>query len=220
MKYQVIACGVMEAEMRSCQQNGIDFVFLDQGLHMTPKMLREKLQQEIDRASRTEEGVVLLGYGLCGNGMLGIKARGKPLILPAVHDCISLFLGSVELYYEEFRKEPGTFFLSPGWTEGGETPLSLYEEYKATYGADTAKWLIEEQFKNYKRMVLIDNKVCAINKCRVETKKNAKFLGLQYQEIPGSLTFFKKFLSGNWDHDFIVIEKDQEITQDLYPHSI
>ena len=162
---------------------------------------------------------LLIGYGLCGNGILGIQARRKPLILPAVHDCISLFLGSADLYYEELRKEPGTFFLCPGLIEIGETPLGLHDEYKAKYGASTAKWLIEEQFKNYKRMVLIDTKSCSMHNYRVETKKNAKFLGLQYQEIPGSLTFFKKLLSGNWDHDFIVIEKDQEITRDLYPYS-
>ena len=48
------------------------------------------------------------------------------------------------------------------------------------------------------------------------TKKNADFLGLQYEEIQGSLNFFKKFLSGNWDSDFIVTGKDQELTQDFY----
>ncbi len=216
MKCHVIACKVMEEEMRRCQGKDTAFVFLDQGLHMTPKMLRERVQQEVDRASRTDDDFVLIGYGLCGNGILGVQARGKPLILPAVHDCISLLLGSGERYYEEFRKEPGTFFLSPGWIEGGETPLSLYEEYKTKYEADTAKWMIEEQFKDYKRIVLIDNKLSPIDEYRVETKKNADFLGLQYQEIQGSLVFFEKFLSGNWDNDFIITEKDQELTHDLY----
>jgi len=206
----------MEEEMRRCQGKDTAFVFLDQGLHMTPKMLRERVQQEVDRVSRTDDDFVLIGYGLCGNGILGVQARGKPLILPAVHDCISLLLGSGERYYEEFRKESGTFFLSPAWIEGGETPLSLYEGYKTKYGVDTAKWMIEEQFKDYKRIVLIDTKISPIEEYRVETKKNADFLGLQYAEIQGSLAFFEKFLSGNWDSDFIITERDQELTQDLY----
>ena len=40
---------------------------------------------------------ILLGYGLCSNGLVGLTARSIPLVIP-VHDCITLFLGSKEQY--------------------------------------------------------------------------------------------------------------------------
>ncbi len=216
MTFLIIACKVMEREMRQCQNNDTLFVFLDQGLHRTPNKLRERVQREIDRTSDTDECFILLGYGLCGNGTVGVQARANPLVLPAVHDCISLFLGSVERYHEEFRKESGTYFLSPGWIEEGDTLLHLHEQCKKKYGAETADWIIEEEFKNYQRIALIDTKVCPIQKFRDESKRNAKFLNLKYEEIPGSLAFFEKFLSGDWDHDFLLIEKGQKVTQDMF----
>ncbi len=43
---------------------------------------------------------------------------------------------------------------------------------------------------------------------------NAEFLGLSYEEIEGSLDFFKKIISGEWDEkEFIILPPGAEFTQ-------
>ena len=216
MKYYIIACKVMEREMRQFESRDSHFVFLDQGLHKTPNKLRKRIQEEIEGVSRKDDCFILLGYGLCGNGLDGIEAGPHPLIVPAVDDCISLFLGSTKRYLKEFRKAPGTYFLSPGWIEEGDTPLALYEQCVKKYGTETADWIIQEEFKHYQRIALIDTKVCPIHGYMKEAERNAEFLGLKCQEIAGSLSFIEKLMSGNWDDDFFVIEKGQKVTQKMF----
>ena len=58
---------------------------------------------------RTPEGVydaILLGYGLCGNGLAGVTARHTRLVLPRAHDCIGILMGSRGPPPGLFRGEP------------------------------------------------------------------------------------------------------------------
>jgi hypothetical protein len=117
----------METEVRSLQDPHIDVRFLDYGLHNVPEKMSEAIQNEIDLAIEIDDyEAIILGYGLCSNGIVGVKARHIPLVVPRVHDCISLFLGSVKKYRTEVAACPGTFYLTSGWIERGDTPVSKY----------------------------------------------------------------------------------------------
>ncbi len=91
----------------------IDSEFLEYGLHDTPDKLRQELQKCIEKSSQYD--TLLLGYGLCSNGVAGLKSDKHRIIIPRVHDCISLLLGSRARYEDEFERHPGTFYLSNGW---------------------------------------------------------------------------------------------------------
>ena len=115
-KTYVIACSVLAVDIKhSAKKSGLDFdyTFLEAGLHNNPKILKEKLQTAIDNVS--DSGLyerIIVGYGICGKGTIGIKARNIPLVFPKVHDCITLFLGGTQAYKTQFKKFPGTFYLS------------------------------------------------------------------------------------------------------------
>ena len=70
---------------------------------------------------------IVLGYGLCSNGLVGVTARRQKLIVPRCHDCIALFLGSPARYDAVFRDHPGTFYLTPGWVKENQDPLGIYQ---------------------------------------------------------------------------------------------
>ena len=66
---------------------------------------------EVERENeRLPEGLrfeaVILAYGLCSNGVIGLRSRSLPVVVPRCDDCISLFLGSADRYRELFRKLP------------------------------------------------------------------------------------------------------------------
>jgi len=87
----------------------VDLEFLPQGLHdLGAKAMAEKIQGVVDRAPEGACEAILLGYGLCGNGLDGLTARHTRLVLPRAHDCIALLMGSRERYQTYFEGNPGT----------------------------------------------------------------------------------------------------------------
>ncbi len=212
----VLACSVMEKEIRQFQNGRIDFTFLDYGLHRTPQNMASALQKEIDLVSNEHYDGIVLGYGLCSNGIVGIRSNAHPLIIPRIHDCISLFLGSVESYQSQSKEHPGTYYLTPGWIEKGQTPISKYESYAQSYGEETARWVLHEEMKHYTRIVFVDTGVYPSPSYREIARRNAEFLGISYEELQGIPILFKKLLHGPWDQDFIIIEAGQSIRQEMF----
>ncbi len=215
-KYLVIACNIMNDELLRFQGNGVSFVFLEQSLHRTPQEMKPIIQEEIDKAAEEKWDYIILSYGLCSNGILGVKAIRHPVVIPRAHDCIALFLGSRERYMEEHRKEPGTYYLTKGWIEEGKSPLGIYREYCQRYDKETAEWVIREELKNYTRIAFVDMGADLSGTLRDHAKENAQFFHLRYEEIKGSLGFFQKMLQGRWNEDFIILKPNEEVTQELF----
>ncbi len=117
MKISVIACGVFRTDLETLLPDFpyLKVTYLEGGLHSEPNLLRGTLQEAIN--AETEADRIILLYGLCGSGTAGLKAGKASLVIPRVHDCISLFLGSDGAYAREFRKTPGTYYISAGWYE-------------------------------------------------------------------------------------------------------
>jgi hypothetical protein len=207
----------MKEELLRFQANGISFIFLEQSLHRTPQKMKEAIQKEIDRADLEWNGdYVVLSYGLCSNGILGVKSKTHSLVIPRAHDCIALFLGSLERYIEEHQKEPGTYYLTKGWIEEGKSPLGVYREYCERFSEETAEWVIREELKNYTRIALVDVGLHLSENHRDHARENARFLNLRYEEIKGSLAFFEKIVRGLWDKDFIILKPGEEVTQEMF----
>ena len=217
-KYLVIACNIMKDELLRFQTDRVSFVFLEQSLHRTPQKMKDVIQEEMDRAEVWGGDYIILSYGLCSNGIVGVKSKSHSVVIPRVHDCIALFLGSWDRYMEEHTKEPGTYYLTKGWIEEGKSPLGIYEEYSQRYDKDTAEWVIKEELKNYTRIALVDmgNDLSLSETHREHAKENARFLGLRYEEMRGSLEFFEKMVRGMWDKDFVILKPGEELTQNLF----
>ncbi len=215
-KLLILACSVMEKEFQQFRNGQMDFVFLDYGLHRVPEQMGQAIQVEIEKASNHPYDGIVLGYGLCSNGIVGIRSKVHRLILPRVHDCISLFLGSIESYQHQTKEHPGTYYLTPGWIEKGQTPLSKYESYEKSYGKETAQWVLHEEMKHYTRIVFIDTGVYALESYRNEARRNAQFLGVTFEEVKGSPDMFRKLVCGPWEKDFLILDQNQPIEQEMF----
>ena len=213
MKLKIIACEVFKDELDHICDDGLECVYLPQGYHRTPEKMPAKIQEEVDRLDGSAD-YLALGYGLCSNGVVGVKARKTPLVVPRTHDCIALLLGSREAYVREFSQHPGTYYLTPGWIEYGQNPYSEYlENWIEEYGEETAKWLAVEFLKNYTRISYIENGITDQEKFRDFAKEMAEFYGFRYSEIEGNLEYLLRLLNGSWDSDFLVIQPGDTIGQ-------
>lgn len=216
LKLLILACSVMEKEFKQFQNGQMDFIFLDYGLHRTPGQMAEAIQVEIEKASGHPYHGIVLGYGLCSNGIVGVQSHTHPLIIPRVHDCISLFLGSIEAYQRHSKEHPGTYYLTPGWIEKGQTPISKYESYEKSYGQETAQWVLHEEMKHYTRIVFIDTGVYPLESYRTIARQNADFLGIDFEEVKGSADLFRKLVKGPWGEDFLILDHHQTIQQEMF----
>src|SRR5690606_9792098 len=106
---------------------------LDFGLHLRPEHLKRTLQERINEASQHAD-VLLLGYGLCSMAVVGLHATTAHLVIPRTDDCIAIFLGSCKAYKEQSKKEPGTYYLTKGWIEVGDTPFDEHRFLIEKYG--------------------------------------------------------------------------------------
>jgi hypothetical protein len=100
----ILACQVFQHWLENLLPDGLaaEITFLDFGLHAVPKNLCQTLQQAID--SIEQPSLIVLGYGLCGNGLDGINAGKHYLLIPRTDDFIAILLGSYQAYLREMKK--------------------------------------------------------------------------------------------------------------------
>ena len=95
-------------------------------LHYSPRELKEEVLSACMELQKHSD-YLLVYYGLCGNSLNNLEdmLRDNHVKLPfgilkdenkeIVDDCICALLGSKANYLEILTKEPGTFFLTPGY---------------------------------------------------------------------------------------------------------
>ena len=207
----IIACATVIEEMLPLMTSDMAYQVLDFGLHVNPEALKRALQEAIDATAPTTE-TVILGYGLCSQAVVGLKANGCTLVVPRVDDCIAIFLGSDTVYRQQFRAEPGTYYLTKGWIESGDGPFAEYDEIVERYGLKKAKWIMGQILKNYTRLALINTGQYELERYQAYCQRTAARFGLRYEEIPGSMALVKKMLYGPWDDDFVVTHPGETIS--------
>jgi N-methylhydantoinase A/oxoprolinase/acetone carboxylase beta subunit len=231
-RVHVIACGVLSTDLdRVAAPADIELSreYLPPGLHRSPRALRRRLQEAVDRAS-DGGGVdrIAIGYGLCGHGTVGIRARGVPLSLPRVQDCIALFLGSDAAYREQFDEYPGTYYVSAGWVESNSHPLSAeevepadrdsvevdYRRLEERYGrdnADAVRYFLNSWQRNYQRAVFIDTGVGERRAHYEEIARNmAGAFGWRYERLRGTDALLRKLVAaGESDADILLVPPGQ-----------
>ena len=217
----VVACATVIEEMLPLMPEGMEHRTLEFGLHAYPDKLRSTLQTAVDevvQAHPGEELTVLLGYGLCSQALVGVQARACTLVMPRVDDCIAIFLGSRSAYRQQSGAEPGTYYLTKGWVEVGETPFSEHERAVARYGAARAERIYKIMMANYKRLALINTGQYKIEKYRDYARLTAERFGLRYEEIPGATTLVEKLLFGPWDDELIVLHPGETFRLEHFYH--
>ena len=216
-RFKVIACNVMWREIcyyAARSPNAFSLQFLDWGLHTDPDQLRRDVQQAID-STEDRFDAILLGYGLCSNGIRGIMACGTKLVIAKSHDCITYFLGSKDRYRDYFQANPGVYWYTPGWIEnhpapGQERYEKTYRHYLQKYGEDNATYLMEMEqgwFRSYTAAAYVDLGVGNTSQYKEYTRQCANWLGWRFEKLQGDAGLIERMLNGDWrSDDFLIIE--------------
>jgi hypothetical protein len=222
----VISCKVLEDLLGKRLPAGTPAVWLDVMLHNSPKKLGAALQEQIDAIA--EPSYVVVGYGLCGNGLVGVKARQHTLIIPRTHDCVAIFLGSHQRYVQRFFASPNTYYLTKGWIDARDEPLADYHDYVQEFDEETADYLFEMKYKNYRKICLVGFSQQELDEYReqasaVATFMDARFGNVVYEETLGSTALVESLVKMGErpvdDEEFVVVKPGGEISMDLFMRS-
>ncbi len=219
----IIACRVLQELLETMLPKDMPRVYMDILLHNTPKKLAAALQEQIDVVA--ESSNIIIGYGLCGNGLVGVSARSHTLVIPRTHDCVAIFLGSHQRYVQRFFANPNTYYLTRGWLEANDDPLSDYQDYFRDYDQDTVDYLVDMKYRHYRRLCMVGFSQQELDECRPMSKKVAEFCSarwsMTYEEILGSTALLEDLLriAVNIDREnseFVVVRPGGEISADMF----
>jgi len=238
-RYKFIGCEVIYREaclLAATCENQVDVEFLRKGLHdLETADMRARVQKAIDAVEDDDRQyeAILLGYARCNDGVVGLKARSLPLVIPRAHDCITLFFGSREAYAEYFESHPGTYYRTTGWTErdlttdqyaqpayrqqGVVARMGLAESYEKLveqYGEDNAEFIQQmmgDWTKHYNRCCYLEMGVGDETSLIDRARQEAEEKGWEFEKRPGDWSLLKKLFAGRWDDDFVIVQPGQQL---------
>jgi hypothetical protein len=238
MTMKLIACEVFYREACLCvatSPHRVDVEFTEKNAHEQSEKLRALVQSKIDAAEASEIGyeAILLGFGLCGNGVLGVGAKKTRVVLPRAHDCCTIFLGSRQAFKDNFAENPSLPFSSVGYMERGGTWIhdastiqvpglnKTYEEYVAKYGAENAKFIMETLTSSQEtaltdakddRIVFVDTPELSHLGFAQKARAEAEAVGKKFVMLPGTIRLLHGLIHGDWnDEDYLILQPGQRV---------
>lgn len=238
MYLKLLGCKMLEREIASVvynSVNAVDVTMVRQQLHEKPKQLSVVLQEEIDAIDENiskysnditthDFDAILLGFGLCSETVIGLHSKKYPLVIPKVHDCIALLMGSRNAYMEYAQKHQGTFYYSPGYIEHENINDQDIEErrfqmYMARFKgkeklAKRAMEIEREYTQGYENLTYITWDTLNLPQHREKAIDISKQHNWTYEDYKGNNSYFKDLVDGNWDEDrFIIVPPGYTVEQ-------
>ena len=207
MKTVILACNTIRDELEKVARETLcsyPFVWIESGLHLRPDSLRRRVQEELDAIESAQR--VLLGFGFCGNTVIGLRSGDFQLVFPKVDDCITVLLGSKE-NRERCVKNGGVYFLTKGWLEGEANIWREYEAVLERFGPERTERIYKRMLAHYRYLGLIDTGAYNLSDLLPLVNRIADTLKLEARILPGADRYLKKFLAGPWDpDDFVIVQ--------------
>ncbi|MCC5841168.1 MAG: DUF1638 domain-containing protein [Opitutales bacterium] len=222
----IIACDVFTDEFRALGGDAPLWTrirWLEMGLHDRPDALRREVQAVIDEWDTAGDfDEIVLAYGLCGNGLLGIEALRKHLVLPRAHDCISMLLGGPRAHESLLKENPGPYFYSPGWIRhrrvpGPDRAAYLQEEYSRRYpdDPDIIGDLLEADalaFSHHNCAAYVD--ITKDAEAEAYCRDCARHMGWRFRRLAGDSRLLEGLLRGDRAPErFLVVPPGQRIAR-------
>ncbi|MEG0875163.1 MAG: DUF1638 domain-containing protein [Clostridiales bacterium] len=206
-KTKIIACEMLRPEVEYLvSELGLnnEIIWIEPALHVTPQLLKERLQEVLDSFANTDCQRVLMPFGDCGGAVAGLKSGNFELVIPKVDDCLTLMLGSLKKR-QELSMEMPTFYLTLGWITQEKNIIADYHNMVKNYGQETADMLKETMFGNYNRVALIDTGVGDSNALLSYGKPLKEIFGFNEYPVKGTTEYLKRLLTGPWSSDLFRI---------------
>lgn len=216
MKLALISCMIFSREVNyliAKSDNIIHSFWLEKNLHDYPDELQTNIQYTINLIEALNErnienkqfDAIVLGYGLCSNGILGLTSKTLPIIAPKCVDCMALFLGSNQKYTYLTHTYKQISWYNKAWIENSFVPSTETYEVdddlnpNALQSIDDILFAELEALNNKQYAVFIKSKIFDDSELQAFIEKTAKFFKWEFIKVDGDMSYFRALLSGKWD---------------------
>ena len=208
-KIILIACSMIEDEINAVfdrfEGPDIEIRWQERGHHNDPEKLHTVIQTEINKAENDGADLIMLAYGLCGNGAVGLHTSKAVLAMPRFDDCVNMMLCTGKRDRRNYL-EPGNMYLTGGWSRDEGALLEMFRTYLSRYGERKGKKVMKLMLDSYSKVTVIDTGCYDAEPVREYAAECADQFGLMKDEVPGSNRILYKLITGEWDEDIIVLE--------------
>lgn len=190
-------------------------------LHDRPEIMRSILQQAVTELDQRDDiDAIVLVYGLCGCGVVGLHAARHPLVIPRAHDCRAVFLGSKEEFARRQDACPGCYYYTPGWNLARRVPgpdrvALLKETLSQKFEPEDVEFLIDserEMWASYNTAAFIDLGTAEAAREAAYTQACARELGWTFEHIQGDPALLHDLIWGPWDAErYQIIAPGQQL---------
>ena len=212
----LIACSMIEDELNEVFDrfdiSDIDIRWQERGHHNDPDKLRDVVQAEIDTAEEEGADLIMLAYGLCGNGAVGWHSGKATLVMPRFDDCVNMMLCTRKRDRRNYL-DAGNMYLTGGWSRDEGALLDMFERYLSKYGKRKADKLMKIMLASYTSVTVIDTGCYNLEPVREYARECAERFGLKVRNVEGSNQVLQKLITGEWDEDLIVRQPGEAVTE-------
>jgi len=195
--------------------------------HNEPDNLRTKLQSRINAAAAEQNyDLFLLLYGLCGNATVGLTCPVK-LIMPRIHDCCTMFMGSKGKFAKEFGGKLSMRWCTSGYYErcymdngligDSSRRRETYPEYQALieqFGEDNAEYIWDTMHPEIETPEAAYIRINGFEMPGHEAgfRRLVEEQGKTLQILEGDASYLKDLINGPWDDErFLTINPGEKI---------
>ena len=234
MFLKFICCDVfarIACDLVSKSPHIIDLEFIPMLNHERPELLKQLLSERIEQSfsgSRRKYDALILGFGLCGNSIIGLSCP-VPMVVPRAHDCCTIHMGSKESFAACFGDRLSTRWCSTGYFERSATPGSGYfnvdplANYKTSaeymhfveqYDEETADYLWETLHPAMESNESIYIKVDGFEYSDALSSYAARMeeQGIDLVTVDGDVSLLRALINGEWDDGrFLTVAPGEKI---------
>lgn len=215
-KRTLISCAMLADEVNHIlkQTNtALPVIWIERGLHNTPKKLNQILQKHINQLQDQDE--ILLTFGLCGNGTAGLISKHALLRLPRFDDCINQLLCQKPRTKRK-QTETDAIYLTRGWTLDKEAILQQYELLSEQYDSEMRDIIFQTMYAGYHTLSVIDTGCYDTKPVEQYADKASRYLGFNRKTVSGNITTLEHLICGTEDSNILTLAPGEPITASLF----